>query len=57
MKAPPKKVISLTQIGEAGYRVESTTNFLDQRVGVTIQRTEVEELMSKGVSVTIKRNK
>lgn len=53
----PKRVISLTQIGEVGYRVERTTNFLEQRVGVTISKEKVAALIKSGVTVIVGRNK
>jgi hypothetical protein len=52
-----KRVVYLVQIGTAGYRVERTTNFIDQPLGVTIPKTQVEEFQRQGVTVTISRNK
>jgi hypothetical protein len=56
-ESAPKKVLSLTQIGEVGYRVERTTNFLDQRVGVIIGKEKVAALIKQGVTVIVGRNK
>lgn len=53
----PKRILCLTQIGDAGYRVERTTNFLEQRVGVTISRERVAAYIKEGVTVTVGRNK
>ncbi len=57
LKGQTKKSVLLTQIGGVGYRVESTTNFLDQKVGVTITREETEQFIRNGIIVRVVRNK
>jgi hypothetical protein len=56
-----KKSIQLTQIGmnaeTAAYRVERTTNFLEQSCGVTLTRSAVQKLIDKGITVNVSRNK
>ncbi len=52
-----RKSVVLAQVGTAGYRVEKTTNFLDLRMNIIIQKSEVEKLIADGVTVHVTRNK
>lgn len=55
-KAAPKKAILAAQVGDHGYRVKRTTNFLDVRVGVMLSRADAERYIAEGVNFTVMRN-
>ncbi len=55
-KPKPKQSLFVVQAG-VGYRTERATNFLDIRMGVTITREKVEQLIAEGVTVTVSKNK
>lgn len=52
-----RQAIYCVKIGDAGFRVEKTTNYLDLKVGVTIAKEEAQTLINSGITVTIGRNK
>ncbi len=52
-----RRSVTLSQIGQTAYRVETTTNFLDLRVGILISREEAEKLRVDGIQIRVQRNK
>jgi hypothetical protein len=52
-----RKSMLVTQIGEAGFRIERTTNLLDIKVGKTLPRDEIEKYMADGITINVTRNK
>lgn len=52
-----RKSVFVTQIGESGFRVERTTNFLEQKCGVSVSRDDLKKFLTDGIFVTVARNK
>jgi hypothetical protein len=48
--------IVLTQAGDK-YRTERATNFLDIRMGMSLEKAEVEKMIADGIRITVQRNK
>lgn len=54
---PPRKSVYAVRVGETGFRVEKTTNYLDLKVGSTISKEDAQKLIDSGITVSIGRNK
>lgn len=57
LKDRTRKTVLAAQIGEKGFRIERTTNFLGLRVGSLIDRDEAEKLIEQGIVFSVCRNK
>lgn len=61
LPSPPlpkiRRAVFAVQIGDAGYRIDRTTNFPELRCASVIQRAAIDALISQGVTVNISRNK
>jgi len=52
-----KKSVVVAQIGSAGYRVMSATNYFEIEMNSMIQKTDCEALAAQGITVTVRAAK